>query len=72
MSLDDLGWFWIWGYLGILDILSFLDAARSFTDVFLDTWIHGFRVEVFADCIFDVCHGGGELDAELRADLMAA
>lgn len=28
--------------------------------------------EVFGDCIFDVCHGGGELDAELRADLMAA
>lgn len=28
--------------------------------------------EVFSDCVFDVCHGGGELDAELRADLMAA
>lgn len=28
--------------------------------------------EVFLDCVFDVCHGGGELDAELRADLMAA
>lgn len=28
--------------------------------------------EVFVDCVFDVCHGGGELDAELQADLMEA
>mmetsp|Transcript_51288 Transcript_51288/g.62730 ORF Transcript_51288/g.62730 Transcript_51288/m.62730 type:complete len:96 (+) Transcript_51288:2-289(+) len=28
--------------------------------------------QVFIDCVFDVCHGGGEMDAELAAALIAA
>lgn len=32
----------------------------------------GYRGQVFADCVFDVCNGGGELDAELTADILDA
>lgn len=32
----------------------------------------GHHAEIFTDCVFDVCHGGGEQDAQSAAAFISA
>ena len=32
----------------------------------------GYKGQFFQDCVFDVCNGGEELDAELSAEILEA